>query len=358
MVRVLLIDRSAVGRVRLAELVSSEAEVRVLSTLAPRPGLVERVSSLGAHVVVIDVSEDDQAGLSTLRELRSRLPDLPVVVFSASVLVGSRVVTVARAAGAAGCLRRPAEGPELQRVVTSRLVPLLTAIARSSKNRRAPSTEPAPRPVRLAAAGPAGRTTVRAIVIGCSTGGPNALSVVLPRLPADLDVPVLVVQHMPPRFTSLLANRLDQVCPLDVAEATDGQLVVPGKVYLAPGGQHMRVGAVGGVAKIRLDQEPPVNSCRPSVDVMFASAVEFWGGAIAAAILTGMGQDGLEGARSLVGAGGVLLAQDEASSVVWGMPRVVVEAGLAAEVLTVDDIADGLVRLVRGVPAVGRGLAS
>lgn len=190
-----------------------------------------------------------------------------------------------------------------------------------------------------------GRTP--AVVVGSSTGGPNALGTVLPALPATLDVPVLVVQHMPPVFTRLLAERLDSQSQLSVLEAADGMAVSAGNVYIAPGGSHMLVRRSGDAVMISLSDAPPENSCKPSVDVLFRSAVAVWGAGLLAVMLTGMGYDGLKGSQALVAAGGSLLAQDEASSVVWGMPGAVVQAGIANEVLPIGDVAAAIVNRAR-----------
>ena len=176
------------------------------------------------------------------------------------------------------------------------------------------------------------------VVIGVSTGGPAALGAILPELPAGFPLPVLVVQHMPPLFTRLLAERLHSTCQLPVAEASQGDRWKPGKILIAPGDFHLKVAADGGAVRVCLDQSPPQNSCRPPVDALFASIGEVYGGAAIAVILTGMGQDGLRGAEILKARGASVLAQDEASSVVWGMPGAVVNAGLADRVLPLDQV--------------------
>jgi two-component system, chemotaxis family, protein-glutamate methylesterase/glutaminase len=185
------------------------------------------------------------------------------------------------------------------------------------------------------------------LLVGCSTGGPDALARFLPRLPADLGVPVLVVQHMPPVFTAMLAQRLDKLAALEVREAVDGEEVLPGRVLLAPGDHHLRVRRSGTAVRAVLDQGPQENFCRPAVDVLFRSALEVYGGGALATVLTGMGQDGLAGARQLAAAGARILVQDEDSSVVWGMPGAVAGAGLADDVLPLEELADRVVGAVR-----------
>jgi two-component system chemotaxis response regulator CheB len=178
----------------------------------------------------------------------------------------------------------------------------------------------------------------KVLVIGISTGGPTALGEILPSLPASFPLPVLLVQHMPPLFTRLLAERLNASCQLTVEEAVHGQAIEAGKILIAPGDFHMKVASSAGGMKICLDQSARQCSCRPAVDALFASVAEAYGGAVLAVILTGMGQDGLHGVELLRARGARILAQDEASSVVWGMPGAVVNAGLADRVLPLDGI--------------------
>jgi len=184
----------------------------------------------------------------------------------------------------------------------------------------------------------------KVVVIGVSTGGPTALGEILPRLPADFPLPILVVQHMPPLFTRLLAERLNSSCQLSVKEASQGDPVEPGKILVAPGDFHMKLDSNGGDARVFLDQSLRQNSCRPAVDALFASTGEVYGGAVLAVVLTGMGQDGLRGVEILKAQGASVLAQDEASSVVWGMPGAVVKAGLADRVLPLDQVVPEIMR--------------
>ncbi|MHB1497180.1 MAG: chemotaxis-specific protein-glutamate methyltransferase CheB [Acidimicrobiales bacterium] len=186
-----------------------------------------------------------------------------------------------------------------------------------------------------------------AVVIGCSTGGPNALAEAIPAIPADFPVPVLLVQHMPPTFTRMLAERLDSQSKLHVEEARAGTPVQPGSLYVAQGGTHMIVRKRGHSVFIELDDGPPENFCRPSVDVLFRSAAAIWGRATLGVVLTGMGQDGLAGARAITAAGGDVIAQDELSSVVWGMPGAVAKAGLASEVVPLSEVANSILRHTR-----------
>jgi two-component system, chemotaxis family, protein-glutamate methylesterase/glutaminase len=188
---------------------------------------------------------------------------------------------------------------------------------------------------------------IELLVIGVSTGGPNALARLLPGLPAGLPVPVLIVQHMPPLFTRMLAERLDQLCPLKVSEAVAGAVLIAGEVWVARGDWHMEVVREGRRLQLTEHQGPQVNSCRPAVDPLFSSAVRACGGGVLGVVLTGMGHDGLKGAREIRGAGGTVLAQDEESSVVWGMPGAVANAGVADAVLPLDALAGQILQVLR-----------
>jgi two-component system chemotaxis response regulator CheB len=192
------------------------------------------------------------------------------------------------------------------------------------------------------------------LAIGCSTGGPDALSQIVRALPASLPVPVVVVQHMPPVFTKMFAERLDRLASVHVVEAESGTPLQPGTVYLAPGDHHLEVARRGTGVLTNLTSAPPENFCRPAVDVLFRSVAKVYGGAAIAVILTGMGQDGKRGAEELRSAGAEIVAQDEASSVVWGMPGAVVGAGLADAVLPLQDMASHLITRTAG----GRGARS
>jgi two-component system chemotaxis response regulator CheB len=182
------------------------------------------------------------------------------------------------------------------------------------------------------------------VVIGVSTGGPSALGAILPHLPAEFPLPVLLVQHMPPLFTRFLAERLHTTCALSVEEASQDDPVIAGKILIAPGDFHLKVASRNGEVRVQLDQSPLQNFCRPAVDALFSSIAELYGGAVIAAVLTGMGHDGLRGAEILRAQGASILAQDEASSVVWGMPGAVVTAGLADSVLPLDQIVPEILR--------------
>jgi two-component system chemotaxis response regulator CheB len=221
------------------------------------------------------------------------------------------------------------------------LLPLIQALTLPAARRLTVAPSPA-RPAGVST----GSGRVRAVVIGVSTGGPNALAAFIGELPADLPVPVLIVQHMPPVFTRMLAERLDRNSAVSVVEASDGDAVVPGRVYLAPGGHHMALSAAGGHVTVVLHDGPAENFCRPAADVLFRAAVDVYRGEVLAVVMTGMGRDGLRGAESVRAAGGSVMAQSEETSTVASMPAAVAAAGLAHAVVPLHDLGAALVQRV------------
>ena len=228
-------------------------------------------------------------------------------------------------------------------MVRTRLIPKIKALCTATAPRPLPGLSPGTLPVLSRRP----QAAIDVVVIGTSTGGPNALAAILPRLPADFPVPVLIVQHMPPMFTRLLAERLSAQGPLRVQEAISGQALLPGQAWIAPGDYHLCVFRDGTQVKLLTHQDPPENSCRPAADVLLRSVAKTFGPNMLAVILTGMGQDGLRGCQAVREAGGQVIAQDEATSVVWGMPGQVAKAGFADQTLPLDMIADEIVRRVR-----------
>jgi two-component system, chemotaxis family, protein-glutamate methylesterase/glutaminase len=275
---------------------------------------------------------------------RSRVP---IIMFSTVTARGATATLDALSAGANDYVTKPANvGSVAQSMesVREQLIPRIRALTgrpplpaavRASASEAAAPRVPAPR-------GP--RTPPAVLVIGSSTGGPEALTRVVPHLPATLPVPVLLTQHMPPVFTTQFAQRLDRLSALRVVEATDGAPLLPGTVHLAPGDRHLVVRATARGPVTALTQDPPENFCRPAVDPLFRSAASVYQGAVLAVVLTGMGSDGRSGAGDVRGAGGTVLVQDQASSVVWGMPGAVTQAGYADEVLPLDRVAEAILR--------------
>lgn len=346
-IRVLVVDDSALVRRLVTTALSGAADIEVAGVARDGLEAVRMVDELRPDVVTLDIEMPNLDGLGALTRIRDKHARLPVIMFSTLTERGATATLDALSRGASDYVTKPSNTGQIAdgiAAVRDQLVPRIRALAGLRKLTPG-AGGPVVRRERPVSAPPAG--PVSALLIGCSTGGPDALARLLPRLPGDLGIPVLVVQHMPPVFTAMLAQRLDKVSQLSVREATEGDEVRPGEVLIAPGDFHLRVRRGAGAVRVTLDQGPQENFCRPAVDVMFRSALEVWGGSALATVLTGMGQDGLAGARLLAGAGARVLAQDEDSSVVWGMPGAVASAGIADDVLPLEALADRIVGTVR-----------
>lgn len=340
---VLVIDDSVTVRQLLVDALSVDPEVTVVGT-APNGALgMTMLPRLLPDVVVLDIDMPVMDGLEFLRRVRPAWPKLPILVFSTHTTHGAATTLEALWFGASDYIAKPTASDFESAVVQARrdLLPRIKAFARRD-DARADADAPAPRAPHLPAplarpSRPAPR--VSAVAIGTSTGGPRALADVLRALPADFPVPVLVVQHMPPLFTRHLADGLSAQCDLPAREAEHGVRLEPGTVWIAPGDHHLTVGREGAAVRLRLDQGPSENACRPSVNPLFRSVAETFGHGALGVVLTGMGQDGLEGCARIRAARGQVIVQDEASSVVWGMPGAVARAGFADKVLPLSDIA-------------------
>ncbi|HSK24323.1 MAG TPA: chemotaxis response regulator protein-glutamate methylesterase [Egicoccus sp.] len=349
--RVLVVDDAVVVRKIVTDALAEDPDIEVVGTAPNGRIALAKIPQVNPDVVTLDVEMPEMDGLETLTELRKLYPRLPVIMFSTLTERGAATTMEALLRGANDYVTKPANVgsvAEAQQRIKTDLLPRVHALAGKVRPSARPAPSFAPRP-----ATPAGpRATTRpstpvridAVVIGVSTGGPNALAELLPQLPADLPVPVLVVQHMPPMFTRLLADRLDNSCRLHVAEAVDHQPVTAGSILIAPGDRHLTIQRVGTMVRTALNDGPLENSCRPAVDVLFRTAAAVYGPHILGVILTGMGHDGRNGSEHIHVAGGRVVAQDEASSVVWGMPGAVAAAGLADEVLPLSQIADAIRR--------------
>ena len=386
-IRVLAVDDSAVMRGVLRTLFQTHGQKHSSDLPAMELcGVVEdgveclaAVIRLRPDVVVLDLEMPRMHGLDVLERLRLEEPGLPVIMCSAYTQRGARSTLDALAMGAADYVMKPSEQSNpatAMQTLASQLLPKIAALAGAGfevlsgvrgKTTRQEIAE-SKLSQGLAAAGPStaggtGEAKVEIVVIGVSTGGPTALEVVLPRLAEDFPVPVMIVQHMPKLFTGELAERLDRRCALRVREAREGAEVVPGTIWLAPGDAHMEVAeAINGAAAadrrgvvrrttVHLHQQQSLNHCKPSADYLFNSAAKLYGAGTLALVMTGMGSDGLAGARYVHEAGGVVLTQDAATSAVWGMPGRVFEAGLSREPLPLTALADELTLRVNA----GRG---
>lgn len=357
--RILVVDDSALMRRLLSRALQGQADFVVDGTAADGLAALAAIEHRPPDLVTLDVEMPQPDGLATLALIRQRWPRLPVIMCSTLTAGGAAVTLDALARGASDYIAKPtsassldanltAFGDDLSRKIRA-LLRLCEPAGTIATTRPPAAVAPAPRPPR------AGHYRPRLLAIGASTGGPNALAEVLRHLPSSLPVPVVIAQHMPPVFTRMLAERLDGLCKLTVREGQDGAELLPGAVWLAPGDHHMRIEQRDGRPRLRLDQGPPVNFCRPAVDPLLQSAGDCYGADVLALILTGMGRDGQQGCRQLYAQGASVYVQDEASSVVWGMPGAVAQAGLAQRILPLTDIGPAIVaRLTTPPPEAAR----
>lgn len=360
-IRVLIVDDAVVFRRVMANELACDVGLEVVGTAANGRIALARMAQVSPDVVILDVEMPEMDGLATLSELRKNYPRLPVIMFSALTERGAEATLDALARGATDYFTKPAETGGLDaslQVIREQLIPKIKALCARVRERTPMPNEPGsaaslPTSVAGAAAVPTTRRQpgpVQVVAIGASTGGPNALAEIFRRLPGDFPVPIAIVQHMPPMFTRLLAERLSTEFALRVQEGNSGSILQPGHAWIAPGDHHMILVREGAQVRTRLHQEPPENSCRPAVDVLLRSVAQAFGPHSLTVILTGMGQDGLRGCEAVREAGGQILAQDEATSVVWGMPGCVARAGLADRVLPLSLIGDEILRRVQQHP--------
>jgi two-component system chemotaxis response regulator CheB len=358
-IRILLVDDAAAVRRLVSSALNRDPGLEVVGTAGDGRMALARLAELQPDVVLLDLEMPVMGGLETLAALRKTHPRLPVIMFSRFTQRGVEATVHALTLGADDYVPKPGDGLDVGPCIEELLIPKIKLLG---SRVRGVSGAPAPTPAapssvpRQAPSGPTGTPSrqVEVVVIGASTGGPNALAELFPALPPDWPVPTGVVQHMPPEFTARLAERLAAKSRLRVREAVAGEPVDSAQAWVAPGDHHLLVRQEGKAVRLALNQEPPVNSCRPSVDVLFRSAAEVYGPGVLAVVLTGMGQDGLRGCECVRAAGGQVLVQDEASSVVWSMPGAVAEAGLADQVLPLGHLGPEILRRVRAAGKVER----
>jgi two-component system chemotaxis response regulator CheB len=374
-IRVMVVDDAVVARSLVTRWVDAEPDMTIVASLRTGREAVEQIDKSNPDVVVLDVEMPELDGISALPLLLKKKHDLVVIMASAVTRRGAEVSLRALSLGAADYIPKPATSRETSTSSEYRRE-LIEKIRTLGRRRRilprhvAPGLSPADehgarqRPVSSHAARealpvkpdlhglalrPFSLAVPRVLLVGSSTGGPQALTVLIQKLPAAIDrAPLLITQHMPPTFTTVLAEHLSRIGGRGAHEAEDGEPVLAGGIYVAPGGRHMRVTRDQNSIRIVLGDDPPISFCRPSVDPLFSSAAQVWGSSALAVVLTGMGSDGCHGAADIAAAGGSVIAQDEASSVVWGMPRAVAQAGLCSAVLPLTDIGPKIIRLFSG----------
>ncbi len=353
-VRVLIVDDSAVIRRLLTNLLATDSEIAVAGTAGNGIQALARIPDAKPDLITLDIEMPEMDGITTLVEIRKLYPKLPVIMFSTLTERGATATLEALAKGASDYVTKPSHSGgserarELVRDELIRKIKSLCAVA-----------APRARPMLVAprrADHPQSRIDL--VAIGTSTGGPNALTALIPQLPADFPVPIVIVQHMPPLFTRLLAERLHSLARLDVREGEEGEKLRRGQVWIAPGDYHMTVGRKGAEMVLGLNHDPQENSCRPAVDVLFRSVARTCGANVLGVVLTGMGTDGTRGSSEIREAGGEVFVQDEASSVVWGMPGSVVAASLADRIYPLAGMAPEMVRRVGMRRALGSAAPS
>jgi two-component system chemotaxis response regulator CheB len=402
-IRVVVVDDAVVVRSLLARWIDAEPDMRVVASLPSGRETIAWFDKNDADIVLLDIEMPDLDGITALPLLLQKKRDLTVIMVSTFTRRSAEISLRALSLGAADYIPKPESTREVTTSISFRRE--LLEKVRALGHRRRPSarmpapplvppSEPmaapdaAPHPAPHSRKGgahhhvrdhhardhraqdhgqgqidvhnlvpdqglihlrPFALTTPRVLLIGSSTGGPQALTALIEKLPAAVDrAPVLITQHMPPTFTTVMAEHLSRVGGRGAHEAEDGEPVLAGGIYIAPGGRHMRVVRDDDAVRIAIGDDEPIHFCKPAVDALFSSAAEVWGSASLALVLTGMGTDGTQGATDLVAAGGSVIAQDEATSVVWGKPRSVAQAGLCSAVLPLDQIAQKVLRLLSG----------
>ena len=358
--RVLVVDDTALFRRVVADAFAAIPDVEVVGTAPNGRQALARIDDWHPDLISLDMEMPEMGGVEVLQALKAQRSKVGVLVLSAITVKGGELTMKALELGAFDFLTKPTGGsPDQARAfLAGELAPRIKAFARRNEFQKlmaspgagarplvvpvAPAAVVPPRPQGLPPAKP------DMVVIGVSTGGPAALASLLPQLPGTFPLPILVVQHMPALFTASLATSLNAKCALTVKEAKDGESLLPGTVYIAPGAAQMKVVSIQGDKRIQITDDPPENHCKPSVDVLFRSVAHGFPGRATAVILTGMGNDGTLGCRLLKRHGGVLIAQDEASCVVFGMPKEAIQTGLVDVVAPLDRIAEEILKTVRG----------
>lgn len=351
-IRVLIVDDAVVVRKMLSDTMNQDPDIEVVGVAANGSICLQKIPQVNPDIISLDIEMPVMNGLEALDKIREKWPKLPVIMFSTLTQKGASATLDALSKGATDYVAKPsktkslAEGIEL---IKNGLIPKIKALCSERSGLDIPDNLPEPKPLAKHPDDPKRMKGVKqfhrvdVVTIGVSTGGPNALAEVLTTFPKNFPVPIVVVQHMPPNFTKLLADRLDGKADLKIKECENGDMLQPGHVYIAPGDYHMVVEQDKDGVVACLNQASHENSCRPAVDVLFRSVAKTFGRNALAVVLTGMGQDGTHGCQHIQARGGQVIVQDEASSVVWGMPGFIVKSKLADTVLPLNQIAHEII---------------
>lgn len=348
-IRIMVVDDSAVIRGAITRILDAEAEFKVVATVANGQMAINRLRREKVDVIVLDIEMPEMDGITALPHLLAVDPGVRIIMASTLTQRNASISIRALQAGASDYVPKPTSASglstgEFRREIVEKIKGL------GATRKRRPQTNANPNAAVLAPLRKSSLAKPGILAIGSSTGGPQALSALMANLRKDLGVPIVITQHMPPMFTNLLAEHMSKSTGWRCKEAVAGDVLTPNTAYVAPGDFHMTVIPFAGKHKIELDLNPPENFCRPSVDPMLRSVVREFGERVLTVILTGMGSDGCKGSRTVVEAGGTVLAQDEASSVVWGMPGAVARAGLCAALLPPPQLAAKVNAMFTGAP--------
>lgn len=359
--RVLVVDDTVVYRKIVSDVLAELPDVEVVGSAYNGKSALLKIKTLQPDLLTLDIEMPEMNGLEVLEHLRKEAPQVGAIMLSTLTQQGGAMTMRALELGAFDFIPKPQSGTmnENREVVKTALAPMLKAFDRSreirarlsglsTRPKETPVIRPKWRPAKTGSpiANRPGSSSI--VAIGVSTGGPNALSQMLPQLPADIGVPVVIVQHMPPLFTQSLANSLNTKCAIEVREAKNGEPLLPNVAYVAPGGKQMKIiaGGDGTQRVIKITDDPPENNCKPSVDYLFRSVADHYVGRATGVIMTGMGSDGTAGLKLMKNNGAIVIAQNEATCVVYGMPKEPIESGLADVVSPLDQIAAEILRTI------------
>lgn len=348
--RVMVVDDSAVIRGLVSRWIESDEALKVVGSAGNGEMALQQVQRLRPEIVVLDIEMPQMDGLTALPKLLALMPDLKIVMSSTLTLRNADISLKALAAGAADYIAKPTSVREIQGAqdFQRELVEKLKAQGAAVRGRRRLGARPEPIKPSAPRLRPPSMLPPKILAIASSTGGPQALFRLFGEWKSRISLPIVITQHMPPAFTTLLAEHLSRISGAPCHEAVAGEAVKAGHVYIAPGNWHLTVDAEGGVRRLGLNQEGHENYCRPAADPMLRSLARSYGPETLVLVLTGMGQDGRRGAETVAAAGGTILAQDEASSVVWGMPGAVATAGLCSAILPLEKIGATVERMASG----------
>ncbi|RJQ70939.1 MAG: chemotaxis response regulator protein-glutamate methylesterase [Desulfobacteraceae bacterium] len=363
--RVLVVDDTVVYRKIVSDVLMELPDVQVVGTAHNGKAALFKINSLQPDLLTLDIEMPEMNGLEVLQHLQSESSRVGAIMLSTLTHEGGAMTMRALELGAFDFIPKPQSGTmaKNREAVKATLVPMLKAFVRYRriKDRLSPFTKRAQviRPRRQAVAGTTAISrgvvaNAAIIAIGISTGGPNALARMLPQLPSDIGVPIVIVQHMPPLFTQSLANSLNSKCAIEVREAKNGEPLQPNVAYIAPGGRQMKIvaGADGKQRVFKITDDPPMNNCKPSVDYLFRSVADHYVGRATGVIMTGMGSDGTQGLKQMKNNGATIIAQDESTCVVFGMPKEPIEIGIVDVVAPLERIAAEIIKTVARTPSL------